>query len=137
MEMMRAVLDTNLWLATHVVIITIGYSATFLAFLAIIYVVRGVFTPSLGRDRCQSGTYDLWHCLFRHVVQLCGHGTGRYLGGISRGADSGADSKENGVPVIVWNAIILHCRWGGFVKDRGLVVLALVGNIVTACPGLA
>ena len=51
MEMMRAVLDTNLWLATHVVIITIGYSATFLAgFLAIIYVVRGVFTPSLGKE---------------------------------------------------------------------------------------
>ena len=52
--MMRAVLDTNLWLATHVVIITIGYSATFLAgFLAIIYVVRGVFTPSWARRSVQ------------------------------------------------------------------------------------
>ena len=35
MEMMRAVLDTNLWLATHVVVVTTGYAATFLAgFLA-------------------------------------------------------------------------------------------------------
>ena len=35
MEMMRAVLDSNFWLATHVVTIAIGYSATFLAgFLA-------------------------------------------------------------------------------------------------------
>ena len=29
MEMMRAVLDSNFWLATHVVTITIGYSTTF------------------------------------------------------------------------------------------------------------
>lgn len=34
--------------------------------------------------------------------------------------------------IVVWNAIILHCRWGGYVKDRGLVILALFGNIVTA-----
>jgi hypothetical protein len=31
MEMMRAVLDSNFWLATHVVTVTAGYSATFLA----------------------------------------------------------------------------------------------------------
>ena len=41
MEMMRAVLDSNFWLATHVVIITIGYSTTFLAgFLG--YCFRGL-----------------------------------------------------------------------------------------------
>ena len=35
MEMMRAVLDTNGWLATHVVCVTLGYASTFLAgFLA-------------------------------------------------------------------------------------------------------
>ena len=39
MEMMRAVLDSNFWLATHVVIKTIGYSTTFLAgFLGVAYV---------------------------------------------------------------------------------------------------
>ena len=31
MEMMQAVLDTNFWLATHVVAITLGYAAMFLA----------------------------------------------------------------------------------------------------------
>jgi len=40
--MLQAVLDTNIWLATHVVAITTGYSAMFLAgMLAIIYIVRG------------------------------------------------------------------------------------------------
>ena len=52
LEMLQAVLDTNIWLATHVVAITTGYSAMFLAgMLAIIYVVRGVFTRSLKRKR--------------------------------------------------------------------------------------
>ena len=48
LEMLQAVLDTNIWLATHVVCITTGYAAMFLAgMLAIIYIVRGVFSLSL------------------------------------------------------------------------------------------
>ena len=135
MEMMRAVLDTNFWLATHVVTITIGYSATFLAgFLAIVYVLRGVFTPSLAKETAGS--------LVRMIYGIVCFATlfsfvGTVLGGIwadqSWGRFWGWDSKENGaLMIVVWNAIILHCRWGGYVKDRGLVILALFGNIVTA-----
>ena len=49
-------LDSNFWLSTHVVAVTTGYAATFLAgFLAIIYVVlRGVLTPSLDKDSADS-----------------------------------------------------------------------------------
>ena len=48
MEMMRAVLDTNFWLATHVVVVTLGYASTFVAgLLAMVYVVLGLFTPIL------------------------------------------------------------------------------------------
>ncbi len=55
LEMLQAVLDTNIWLATHVVAITTGYSAMFLAgMLAIIYVVRGVFTRSLKKPTADS-----------------------------------------------------------------------------------
>ena len=135
MEMMRAVLDTNFWLATHVVCVTIGYAATFLAgFLALIYVVRGVFTPSLESEMAKS--------LARMVYGIVCFATlfsfvGTVLGGIwadqSWGRFWGWDSKENGaLLIVVWNAIILHCRWGGLVRDRGLVTLALFGNIVTA-----
>ncbi len=50
LEMMRAVLDTNLWLATHVVVVVSGYGATFLAgFLAVIYIVLGLGTNVLKR----------------------------------------------------------------------------------------
>jgi hypothetical protein len=48
MEMMRAVLDSNFWLATHVVVITLGYASTFLAgALALIYVLRKYFFGEL------------------------------------------------------------------------------------------
>src|SRR5260370_31644531 len=32
----------------------------------------------------------------------------------------------------IWCALTLHARWGGLVKARGLAVLAVLGNIVTA-----
>jgi len=135
MEMMRAVLDSNFWLATHVIVVTAGYSATFLAgFLAIIYILRGLFTRTLDR-----GTAD---ALTRMVYGIVCFATlfsfvGTILGGIwadqSWGRFWGWDPKENGALIIViWNAIILHARWGGMIKQRGLMALAVGGNIATA-----
>ncbi len=62
---------------------------------------------------------------------------GTVLGGIwadqSWGRFWGWDPKENGALIIVlWNALILHARWGGMVKERGIANLAIVGNIVTS-----
>ncbi|MBA3963951.1 MAG: cytochrome c biogenesis protein CcsA [Chthoniobacterales bacterium] len=135
MEMMRAVLDTNAWLATHVVMVTLGYASTFLAgFLALTYIVRGAFTPSLDRATANS--------LARMVYGIVCFATlfsfvGTILGGIwadqSWGRFWGWDPKENGAALIVlWNAIILHARWGGLVRQRGLMVLAVFGNVVTS-----
>ena len=135
MEMMRAVLDSNFWLATHVVTVTVGYAATFLAgFLALIYVVRGVFTRSL-----DSATAD---ALTRMIYGIVCFATlfsfvGTVLGGIwadqSWGRFWGWDPKENGALIIVlWNSIILHARWGGLIKQRGLAIMAIFGNVVTS-----
>ena len=62
---------------------------------------------------------------------------GTVLGGIwadqSWGRFWGWDPKENGALIIVlWNALILHPRWGGMIRERGLVVCAIGGNIVTS-----
>lgn len=134
LEMMRAVLDSNFWLATHVVVVTAGYAATFLAgFLAIIYVVRGLFTKSLDKSTAVALARMVYGIVcFATLFSL----VGTVLGGIwadqSWGRFWGWDPKENGALIIVlWNAIILHCRWGGLVKQRGLMSLAIFGNIVT------
>ena len=135
MEMMRAVLDTNFWLATHVVTVTLGYASTFVAgFLAIIYILRGVFTTTLSAETAKS--------LARMVYGIVCFATlfsfvGTVLGGIwadqSWGRFWGWDPKENGALLIVlWNATILHARWGGIVRERGLMNLAVFGNIVTS-----
>ena len=123
MEMMRAVLDTNGWLATHVVCVTLGYASTFLAgFLALTYIVRGAFTPSLDRATAQSLTRMVYGIVcFATLFSF----VGTILGGIwadqSWGRFWGWDPKENGALLIVlWNAIILHARWGGLVRQRGL-----------------
>lgn len=135
LEMLQAVLDTNIWLATHVVVITMGYSAMFLAgMLAIIYIVRGVFTRSLKKETADSlsrMTYGVvcFATLFSFV--------GTVLGGIwadqSWGRFWGWDPKENGALLIVlWCAITLHARWGGFIGQRGLMVMAIFGNVITS-----
>ena len=135
MEMMQAVLDTNFWLGTHVPTVTLGYASTFVAgLLAIMYVVRGVFskaiTPELNRSLSKMVFGILcFATLFSFV--------GTVLGGIwadqSWGRFWGWDPKENGALIIVlWNALILHARMGGLVRERGIMNLAIVGNVVTA-----
>ena len=135
LEMLQAVLDTNIWLATHVVAITTGYSAMFLAgMLAIIYVIRGVFTRSLTKRTANSltrMTYGVvcFATLFSFV--------GTVLGGIwadqSWGRFWGWDPKENGaVLIVLWCAVILHARWGGFIRQRGLMIMAIFGNVITS-----
>jgi ABC-type transport system involved in cytochrome c biogenesis permease subunit len=135
MEMMRAVLDSNFWLATHVVTIAIGYSATFLAgFLAMIYVLRGVLTRSLDQATASSLARMIYGVVcFATLFSF----VGTILGGIwadqSWGRFWGWDPKENGaLLIVIWNAFILHARWGGLVQARGLAMLAIFGNIVTA-----
>ena len=34
--------------------------------------------------------------------------------------------------IVVMGAIYLHARWGGICKERGLMALAITGNIITA-----
>src|SRR4051812_42226058 len=135
LEMLQAVLDTNIWLATHVVAITTGYSAMFLAgMLAIIYVVRGVFTRSLKKKTADSLARMTYGVIFFATLFSF---VGTVLGGIwadqSWGRFWGWDPKENGaVLIVLWCAIILHARWGGFIRQRGLMIMALFGNIVTS-----
>jgi ABC-type transport system involved in cytochrome c biogenesis permease subunit len=133
MEMLQAVLDTNIWLATHVVIITLGYAAAVLAaFLGIVYVIAGVFTRALSAEFGKT----LMRMIYGTVCfALLLSFVGTILGGIwadqSWGRFWGWDPKENGaVLVVLWNAVILHARWGGLVRERGIACLAIFGNVI-------
>lgn len=135
---LQAVLDTQFWLATHVVAITLGYSTTFLAGgLGILYILFLVGTkfgatfPNNAREALPRMIYGvLCFAIFFSFV-------GTVLGGLwaddSWGRFWGWDPKENGALIIVlWNALVLHARWAGLIRARGLAVLAVAGNITTA-----
>jgi len=135
MEMMRAVLDSNFWLGTHVITITIGYSGTFLAgAIAMAWTIRKHFGRGLDAATSKMLTSMAYGII---CFALFFSFIGTVLGGIwadqSWGRFWGWDPKENGALLIVlWNAIILHARWGGMVRDRGIMTMAIFGNVITA-----
>jgi len=135
MQMMQAVLDTNFWLATHVITVTLGYSATFFAgLLGAAYLLARAFSPWLSEARAAALCKMVYGVVcFAMLLSF----VGTVLGGIwadqSWGRFWGWDPKENGAALVVlMNALILHARWAGLIRERGLMVLAVGGNIVTA-----
>ncbi len=149
LEMMQAVLDTNFWLATHVTTVTLGYTATFVAgFFGLLYVILGITTRLLDQRNVRvvvlgkpGPAVTLGKALAQIIYGVVCFATllsfvGTVLGGIwadqSWGRFWGWDPKENGaVLIVIMNALILHARWGGMIKDRGMAMLSLVGNMVT------
>ena len=102
--------------------------------LAMVFGVMGVFTKSFDKKSAKAlggMVYGItcFGCLFSLV--------GTILGGIwadqSWGRFWGWDPKENGaLMIVIMGAIFLHARWGGICKERGLMALAICGNIITA-----
>jgi len=135
MEQMRAVLDTRFWLATHVITITLGYMATFVAgTLGLFYIFSGIFTRRLDEETNEN-MYRMMFGVTCFALLLSFVGT--VLGGLwaddSWGRFWGWDPKENGALLIVlWTAIMLHARYGKMVANRGFSIMAVGGNIVTA-----
>ena len=107
-----AVLDSNFWLATHVVIVTLGYTAGLMAaFLAKIQIVAqliGKYPDKMRRSLPRMIYGIVAFCLVFSVV-------GTILGGIwandSWGRFWGWDPKENGALMICLLSIsMLHAR---------------------------
>jgi ABC-type transport system involved in cytochrome c biogenesis permease subunit len=133
LEQVVAVLDTNFWLATHVTIINAGYAATFFAgLLGAGLILAGVLSPSLDRQTFRAMGQILYGVLcFATLFSFVGTVLGGIWGDQSWGRFWGWDPKENGALLIVlMNALILHARWAGLVQQRGMAVLAVLGNII-------
>ncbi len=144
MPVLEAVLDTQFWLTTHVQCITLGYVATFFAgFLAIFAIIHRLFTVGSRVEGKLVGEQAEMHRILTRLI----YGTicfatffsfiGTVLGGLwaddSWGRFWGWDPKENGALMIVlWNAIVLHSRWDKLVREQGIALLAIGGNIITA-----
>jgi ABC-type transport system involved in cytochrome c biogenesis permease subunit len=132
---LQAVLDTQFWLATHVVCITLGYATTYVAgTLGICYILCGVFTPALTPTVGRAITRMTYGALcFAILFSFFGTVLGGLWADDSWGRFWGWDPKENGALIIVlWNALVLHARWDGMVRQRGLAILTVLGNIAVS-----
>lgn len=128
-----AVLNSNFWLATHVITITLGYSAGLLAaLLSCAYVLmRGLNLDANNKDLRRSLSKSVYGCICLTVfLSLVGTVLGGIWANYSWGRFWGWDPKENGALMIVlWTLAILHARLGGLIKEWGLHL----SSIFTAC----
>jgi len=135
MEMMRAVLDSNFWLTVHVITVIIGYASTFVAgFIAVAYIILGIFTKRLTKELSQSMNRMVYGIVcFALLFSFFGTFSGGIWADQSWGRFWGWDPKENGaLMIVIWNALILHARRGGAVREHGMMMLAVAGNMITA-----
>jgi ferredoxin-NADP reductase/ABC-type transport system involved in cytochrome c biogenesis permease subunit len=135
---LQAVLDTNFWLSTHVVAISIGYT-TCLAAGAVghAWLIRSVARP---------GDSDVLAAIARTLsatllAALLFTFLGTILGGIwadqSWGRFWGWDPKENGaLLIILWITIIQHARLSGLLGDRGFAAGSVLLVVVVLCSWL-
>jgi ABC-type transport system involved in cytochrome c biogenesis permease subunit len=145
MHVLQAVLDTQFWLSTHVITVTLGYGATFLAGMlgtcAIIHRIWSGWRDPGRPDaadrsrRVQDRLYRMTYGVVCFAIFFSFIGT--VLGGLwaddSWGRFWGWDPKENGALMIVlWNAAALHARWDRWIGPRGFALFAIGGNIITA-----
>jgi ABC-type transport system involved in cytochrome c biogenesis permease subunit len=136
MPSLVAVLDTNFWLATHVTTITMGYAA---GLVAAVLGKRWLLGKMLGHRK---GDTEYYRSITRMTYGVVCFGlifsvVGTILGGVwanySWGRFWGWDPKENGALLIcLAELLILHLRMGGYIRDFGLALMAVLTGMVVA-----
>jgi ABC-type transport system involved in cytochrome c biogenesis permease subunit len=136
LEVLTPVLNTQFWLATHVLCITTGYGAALgTALAAQFYLARRAFARHNGEARHPTEAHSPALQTLA-LIALLFTATGTMLGGIwadqSWGRFWGWDPKENGALLIVlWLVWLLHGRIAGQLAPLGFALgLGALGVIV-------
>jgi len=136
MQVVIAVLNSNFWLSTHVICVTIGYAGVASAgLLAHIHLIKECFCAITKRERNYEVSDDIRLILGVLAFGLCFSFVGTILGGIwadqSWGRFWGWDPKENGALLIVlWSAAVFHARLAGLIGARGTAIASAIGTAV-------
>ena len=131
LEPLEAVLRSNFWLMTHVLIITMSYSAFFLAFAigdVLLFVLLSGKKTNKNQDRVQIYAKCIDRSIQVGVILLA---AGTVLGGIwadySWGRFWGWDPKETWALIsLLGYLVLLHGRLVGWIKEFGLAAGAVL-----------
>lgn len=144
MKMLVAVLNSNFWLSTHVVCVTIGYSACLLAgAIGHMWLIRALWPATVRPGEAgDGGKSERLKEISKMVYGTLCFGLlfsfiGTVLGGIwadqSWGRFWGWDPKENGaLLIVIWCIILLHARYWGNIRAFGMAQGAVFGGIVVS-----
>ena len=131
-----AVLDTNYYLAIHVTTVTMGYAGGLLAAaLAHLWIFGKLFGVRRGDKDFYKGITRMTYgtVCFSLLFSLFGTIMGGVWANDSWGRFWGWDPKENGaLLIVIWMLIILHARLGGYIRERGMANLAVLGGVVVS-----
>lgn len=134
MGMLVAVLDSNFWLASHVITIILGYAGIVLSgFIGHVYIIQDIFRP--GKKELLQNTFQAVYSIQAFGIIFTFLGT--VLGGIwadqSWGRFWGWDPKENGaLLILLWSALLFHAKLAGWIKERGMAFGSVVGVIAVS-----
>jgi len=134
MGMLVAVLDSNFWLASHVITIILGYAGIVLSgFIGHVYLIQKIFRP--WKKEMLKNTFQAVYAVQAFGIIFTFLGT--VLGGIwadqSWGRFWGWDPKENGaLLILLWSALLFHAKLTGWIKEAGMAFGTIVGVIAVA-----
>lgn len=126
-----AVLNTNFWLSTHVVTISLGYAGCCAAGVAgHVYLIQRM--AGAGRSALTGTAKAVYGILaFGLVFSFIGTVLGGIWADQSWGRFWGWDPKENGALLIVlWCSVLFHARMGGRIRELGLAAGSVLGITV-------
>ncbi|MEO6096658.1 MAG: cytochrome c biogenesis protein CcsA [Fibrobacteria bacterium] len=139
MKMLVAVLNSNFWLSTHVVCVTIGYSACLLAgAIGHVWLIRALIPSRAGDTGKPERLKEISKMVYGTLCfGLLFSFIGTVLGGIwadqSWGRFWGWDPKENGaLLIVVWCIIMLHAKHWGYIRNPGMALGSVFGAIVVS-----
>lgn len=136
LKVLVAVLDSNFWLSTHVITVTLGYAgvvaAGIVAHLYLFQTISSQAKTPQGRAKREDSYKSMLGILAFGLTMAF---IGTVLGGIwadqSWGRFWGWDPKENGALLIVlWCALVYHAKLAGMVHRVGVASLTALGIIV-------
>jgi ABC-type transport system involved in cytochrome c biogenesis permease subunit len=132
MGMIAAVLNSNFWLTTHIMSVSLGYAGCCCAgIVGHVYLIKKLFlkTPDNKLVSTSSSLYGI--LAFGLVFTVIGTMLGGMWADQSWGRFWGWDPKENGaLLIILWCAVVFHARAAGIIRQLGTALGAIIGFIL-------